>query len=236
MRDTRFIELVNLYIDRQISSAEAAELEAEIQANPRRRAVYLQYCRMHRATKLVYESFRSHAPEQQPATTPAAEGSIARFEVQRRQRRGRWGYYLGTAAAAACVAIALARINAPDTTATRLMATLTPAPVPTAVAAPQAREVAPVQVAAADVPVAPATTLRTTVAAETDYSALLATLREEESQAFASGRIQLAKAPSLFDDAVFDSGRYAPAGNQRVFRSRQSPAVQAEFTAFQFQR
>ena len=36
MKDTRFIELVNLYVDRQISSAETAELEAEIQASPRR--------------------------------------------------------------------------------------------------------------------------------------------------------------------------------------------------------
>ena len=40
MKDTRFIELVNLYVDRQISAEETAELETEIQANPRRRQVY----------------------------------------------------------------------------------------------------------------------------------------------------------------------------------------------------
>ncbi len=62
MNDNRFIELVNLYIDRQISAAETAELEAEIQGNPRRRAIYKQYCQMHRATTLVYESFRAQAP------------------------------------------------------------------------------------------------------------------------------------------------------------------------------
>ena len=42
MKDNRFIELLNLYIDRQITVAETAELEAEIQQNPKRQAVYRQ--------------------------------------------------------------------------------------------------------------------------------------------------------------------------------------------------
>ena len=241
MRDNRFIELVNLYIDRQITSVEAAELEAEIQAKPRRRAVYLQYCRMHRGTKLVYESFRSNAPEQQQSGGAAAQGTIARFEVHQRQRRARWSYYAGGVAAAACLAIVLARINGPDTTATSLMANLTaphPAattPVPEATVAP-AVVVAPVQVAAAG-PAAPAeTALRERISADTDYGALLVALRQEEAEAFATGRIQVSPVPSLFDDGVFDSQRYVPANSQRVFRGRQTPSAQAEFTAFQFQR
>ena len=65
MKDNRFIELVNLYIDRQITAAETAELEAEMQSNPQRRAVYRQYCRLHSATKQVYHSFRAdaHGPQ-----------------------------------------------------------------------------------------------------------------------------------------------------------------------------
>ena len=61
MKDNRFIELLNLYVDRQISPAETAELEAEIQSSPRRQKIYREYCQMHRATKLVYESFRHSA-------------------------------------------------------------------------------------------------------------------------------------------------------------------------------
>ena len=51
MKESRFIELVNLYVDRQISTAETAELEAEIQVSPRHRKIYQQYCHMQRATK-----------------------------------------------------------------------------------------------------------------------------------------------------------------------------------------
>ena len=63
MKDHRFIELLNLYIDRQITVDETAELEAEIQGSPQRQAVYRQYCQIHAATKVVYESFRAGADE-----------------------------------------------------------------------------------------------------------------------------------------------------------------------------
>jgi hypothetical protein len=39
MKDNRFIELLNLYIDRQITAEETAELESEIQNSPQRQAV-----------------------------------------------------------------------------------------------------------------------------------------------------------------------------------------------------
>src|SRR3954468_4765975 len=104
MRDNRFIELVNLYVDRQISAAETAELEAELQANPRRRAVYRQYCRLHTASKQVYASFRSDVG--QPASDRPAHGTIAQFE-SRRAKKFRWVHYAGGLAAAACVALAL---------------------------------------------------------------------------------------------------------------------------------
>ena len=90
MKDHRFIELVNLYIDRQISAEETAELEAEIQASPQRRAVYRQYCQLHSATKQVYESFRANAEPQ--AHVPA--GRVINGDFARRPRSN-WIHYAG---------------------------------------------------------------------------------------------------------------------------------------------
>ncbi|HEY1763322.1 MAG TPA: hypothetical protein VGF85_00265 [Opitutaceae bacterium] len=49
MSDREFIELLNLYVDREIGANDALRLEAEVGANPERRRVYDQYCRMQRA-------------------------------------------------------------------------------------------------------------------------------------------------------------------------------------------
>src|SRR4051812_48260411 len=108
MIDNRFIELVNLYIDRQITAEETAELEAEMQANPRRRAVYKQYCQLHTATKQVYTGFRAQAPAPQ---ADAPTGRVIRAEFARRHRT-HWIHYAGGLAAAACLGLALVRYNA----------------------------------------------------------------------------------------------------------------------------
>ena len=108
MKDNRFIELLNLYIDRQITAAETAELEAEIQQNPARQAVYRQYCKIHSATKLVYDSFRANAAEQ-PAFQPNPAGDIELFDSKHGKRR--WAYYAGGLAAAACLALVFTRYN-----------------------------------------------------------------------------------------------------------------------------
>ena len=63
MKESKFIELLNLYIDRQISPEEAARLEEEILHNPRHRRIYQQYCRMHRACTLVLENIRAQADQ-----------------------------------------------------------------------------------------------------------------------------------------------------------------------------
>lgn len=53
MKDREFIELLNLYLDHEISDADAVRLEAEVQANPQRRATYLEYCRIQKACQLL---------------------------------------------------------------------------------------------------------------------------------------------------------------------------------------
>jgi hypothetical protein len=231
MKDHRFIELVNLYIDRQISAEETAELEAEIQASPQRRAVYRQYCQLHSATKQVYESFRANAEPQ--AGGPAGRVVTGNFT---RRPRSNWIHYAGGLAAAACLAVVFVRYNAgsapaagglAQTAATPAVQVATVTPSTPAPGEPRA-------VAAA--PGATLVSLKDNLSAEPDYAAMLAALRREEQRAFASGEIQPSRLPSLFDDGVFDARQFAPANSPRVFRGKQAPAQPAEFTAFQFQR
>lgn len=108
MKDSEFFELLNLYLDHEISAADAARLEAEVQNNPQRRQVYQQYCRMQKACKVLAGDF-VNAPL--PAEV-AAEKKVIAFNAAaaeaasaRRKRAGNF-YTIGTAvAAAACVAI-----------------------------------------------------------------------------------------------------------------------------------
>lgn len=230
MKDTRFTELVNLYIDRQISPDEQAELELEIQSNPRRRQVYLQYCRMHRATKLVYESFRAQTEQPgQPARQPA---TIAHIQGRIRQRRLRWAYAASGLAAAACVAFVVMRSNLTDASSASpdlAAAKTTPAAPAVAVAAQPAP--APVH---QETP--RQTELTNPALTPRDYASILASLRADEQNLLslqnASGAPRL---NSLFDDGVFDD-RKALQNRASNLPNRKDPRLQTEFTAFQFQR
>lgn len=231
MKDNRFIELVNLYIDRQITGEEMETLEAEMQSNPRRRAIYRQYCQMHRATTMVYESFRTEGAEQ-PADLLRTDAKIARFENKSANRRKHWTYY-ATGLAAACVALAFARVTFTRSSATQqdtpTLATTQPAKATVAVVA-QIPSPAPVVEQAKAAPAIRANTL----VAEQDYAAMLAAMRKEDQRAFASGQIQPSRTTSLFEDGVFDSQN---SDSTRIFRAKQSKSSQqAEFAAFQFQR
>ena len=96
MKESKFIELLNLYIDQQISPEDAALLEAEILQNPRRRQIYSQYCRIHRACTIALEQ------QKVLDETAPAQGRGRVFEAP---RRSRWGYYAAGLAAAACVSL-----------------------------------------------------------------------------------------------------------------------------------
>jgi hypothetical protein len=232
MRDNRFIELVNLYIDRQITAEETAELEAEMQANPRRRAVYRQYCQLHSATKQVYAGFRAQANEPQ-AGAPA--GRVVRAEFARRPR-AHWIHYAGGLAAAACLAVVFVRYNANSQPVETMLAETAKEPsTQVAGIAPSAPATVPEAVAVA-APAATVVRLENSLTAEPNYSALLTALRQEEQRTFATSPLQSDRLPSLFDDGVFDTRPMLPANSQREFRGRQAPKEPAQFTAFQFQR
>lgn len=99
MKDSEFIDLLNLYLDHEISAADAARLEAEVQNNPARRRVYQDYCRMQKACKMLAEEFQN-----EPVSVP--DPKVIDFEVARRRARAGNYYVAGAfAAAAACVAI-----------------------------------------------------------------------------------------------------------------------------------
>lgn len=220
MKDNRFIELVNLYIDRQITAAETAELEAEMQGNPRRRAIYRQYCQLHSATKRVYDSFRATDPQ---AVAPVGRAGITRFD---NRPRTRWVHFAGGLVAAACLTLVFVRYSSNSRPAVETVARVEPGPaVPAVVAAP---------VVAAPAP--SLSSLRNNSATTPDHAELLATLRAGEQRPFSGIDLQSNRLPSLFDDGVFENRPVFPINGQRSFRSKHTPAQPAEFTAFQFQR
>ncbi|HEV8073845.1 MAG TPA: hypothetical protein VGP21_06915 [Opitutaceae bacterium] len=113
MKESRFIELINLYIDRQIGPEEAAELEAEIARSPSHRRTYLQYCRMHRACTMLFENFHAPATSLNQALTQA-ERKVTAFPT-RGYRLARIALGAGLAAAA-CIAFML--VNHPASPST----------------------------------------------------------------------------------------------------------------------
>ncbi len=105
MKESRFIELLNLYIDQQITPEDAAQLEEDILANPRHRRTYQQYCRMHRACTLVFAN--AHAGQTAGGDHRRA-GGVVPFEPA--GRRSAWKYYAAGLAAAACLAFVGAQV------------------------------------------------------------------------------------------------------------------------------
>ncbi len=103
MNDSEFINLLNLYLDHEISAVDAARLEAEVQRDPERQKIYRQYCRMQKACKLLTADFK-------PETAAASSGKVVAFNHEAAvatPRHSTGGFYTfgAVAAAAACVAI-----------------------------------------------------------------------------------------------------------------------------------
>lgn len=105
MKDAKFIELLNLYLDHEISAADAVRLEAEVKASPARDRTYQEYCRMQKACKALAHEFQSEV-------APATGGKVIAFEPAATSTRRTGIYAIGwLGAAAACVAIILVGRN-----------------------------------------------------------------------------------------------------------------------------
>jgi len=94
MNDREFIELLNLYVDKEISPEDALRLEAEVAAGPERRKVYDQYCRIQRACCELAEQMAESA-----ADRPASFGAELRAPLP-----WRMAPFMVGLAAAACIA------------------------------------------------------------------------------------------------------------------------------------
>jgi len=105
--DKKFIELLNLYLDHEISTEEVRVLEAEILRNPMRHTLYRQYCAMHKGCLELASTF---APQSEMAAANS-DSSSRKFAQNRedpstsRDKFG-WGAWLGgLGLAAACGAL-----------------------------------------------------------------------------------------------------------------------------------
>jgi hypothetical protein len=226
MKESRFIELINLYIDRQIGPEEAAELEAEIARSPAHRRTYLQYCRMHRACTLLFENFHAPATSLNQALTQA-ESKVTAFPT-RGYRLARISLGAGLAAAA-CVAFML--VNHPASTS---------APA----AKPGVEEVAQVNV--------PPEAFRLAGVAATAHPAEFKTVMTADRYSLANNRaasdaqraafdwmrrIELSPMPAVDNnDNVFVPRTEAPSSDLRFARARTDDQPVAENISFQFQR
>jgi anti-sigma factor RsiW len=218
MNETKFIELLNLYVDRQISPAEAEQLEAEVRSNPEHRRVYREYCRMQKACTELAETFRAQAP--------AGDPQVARLG-HRRRATGGMPFAVGLAAVAAGVALIVSLRTRP-TERPVATAPVAPAVAPAilAVSAPSLRPSLQPVIGPHLLP------LRAPSAELTEVAA------SSEPAAFADwmNRVQLSSLPdATAEDLRFDS-RATLQPDARAYRSTRPHQGKVEWTAFTFQK
>lgn len=232
MKESKFIELLNLYVDHEINAEEAAELEAEIQQNPQRRAVYLQYCRIQKSCTVLADQFRTDAP--QPVVASARS----------RRAAPTWAYAGGLVAAAACASLVIAT-NWPGPGATQVqdlsspsansMAAVTRAVPTVAVAAVTPSAPAPASALTTRMDFQPVLVSHTlhfaSLAADTDNAMLTA---RDQARLDWLQSVQLTPLSVPAENLRFDARATTPTDN-RVYAGRK-PIGTAEMTAFQFQR
>jgi anti-sigma factor RsiW len=243
MKQSRFIELLNLYVDHQLSTEDARELEAEILRNPARRKTYQQYCRIQKGCTLLFEQERSRAPEHTALGTALAE--VDRKVIEFPERRSNVRAYvasIGGLAAAACLAVVLlnrGQPTAPGTSAPQQ--------------APVVAQVAPAEsVQPAMAPSTPAPS-RVATAARPEFYSVLASRRlpalqsdvhlgtDDSPEAFANYNwmrdVELMPVAALSTDRITLQTDATTTEESRVLRSpRPIHTNTTEINAIQFQR
>ena len=220
MTHTKFIELLNLYLDHEITMEDAATLEAEIQRDPKRRAIYRQYCAMHKGCEQLAGAFANDRRGESRQVPAAA--------APRRTLPG-WVTGLGMAAAA-CAAFAFVFVSrqgdvpAPTVAAVEPTATTTPATSVYSLAELNAR------------PALHAVYTPTLV----NLSRPTANASQSEFYAATTGEAfdwmdQVKLAPVENDEFSFRVRPVVVEGS-RTYRSHRPYEGNAEMTAFQFQR
>ncbi|MBX3750337.1 MAG: hypothetical protein KF897_09630 [Opitutaceae bacterium] len=214
MKDTKFIELLNLYLDHQISETDAAALEAEIRQNPARHRLYRQYCQMHKACAQLSAQFTAEAP----APARAASAKPAR-------RLASLYYYGAGLAAAACVAFIVMSRPASAPSGAPALAGTTPAAFP--VAAPLPPPAAPTQELR--------TVFTTQAIAPLEEAANVAPVFVAANSESFDWMNELRLNPVQPTPVVFESTP-ARVPDREAFRSRRPFEATVEMTAYQFQK
>lgn len=112
MSEREFLELLNLYLDREITPPDADRLEREIRSNAARHRTYLQYCRMQQAVRLLGNAEGVLEENRYPA------GPASKAGVIREWWGSRWVWTGAVAAAAVLVlAFSVRRAESARTTA-----------------------------------------------------------------------------------------------------------------------
>lgn len=221
MKDTKFTELLNLYLDHQITPEDSALLEAEIQRDTKRMQLYRQYCRMHKACSQLADSYRENAPTRRPL-------------VLQRQRRDVGLYATGLIAAAACIALAIIIMPA-DYNGSPGLTVQPESPAPA---------LASSEIPMTPVPVLPALTPRNQELQTVFSTRALAQLGENSTRETIltvgqQGRLDwltdVQPSPLQFDFGVFEPIN-TDSQETRTFRSQRPFHGNVELTAFQFQR
>jgi hypothetical protein len=96
MNDKKFMELLNLYLDREIDAEDALKLEAQVASNRERRKIYDQYCRMQKACSML-------------TSEPAVGAADPDRVVVAFPEQSYWGRatLIASVAAAACIFVAV---------------------------------------------------------------------------------------------------------------------------------
>ena len=233
MKDSEFIQLLNLYLDHEISAADSARLEAEVQINPARREIYQQYCRMQKACKVLAQDFRTEV-------VPTPERKVIDFKSAARPA-GASGFYAASAfaAVAACVAIifvARSRQQPGPTEHGQQLAQqmpLSPKVTPPVVSASAALG-AIARVAAPPALVGTSLSLAGNAQAE---AMMVAAVEQANAQFDWMRQMQFAPVPAVSMDVLrFDARPASLRPDPRTFRSVQPVDPSVEMTAFRFQR
>ncbi|MBT3483512.1 MAG: hypothetical protein HN457_19030, partial [Opitutales bacterium] len=77
MNQDRFIELLNLYLDEEISAADYSDLMLEVSGDPERQKIFEEYRRIYKACTRLGESFESRPVRRSLRQTIYAIGGLA---------------------------------------------------------------------------------------------------------------------------------------------------------------
>ena len=235
MSDQRFLELLNLYLDHELSDAEAVELDTAVRSHPERRRTYDDYCRLQRGCSLISSGASLAAP-----AAPRYIRSL--HEVERKIAHPRTSPALSPVYMGAFASLALAMGIA------WVVVTQRPASSPslTGAAVDQLASSERSVILASATTYSPSVGRHATFAAPSSVMALALGVNENapefeiaatdrEALAWMQRVDQLPRESLSIDEQAF-TGNAMPPPDTRVFR-RHSPQPSAvEFTGFQFQR